>query len=52
MSSTHLAYHDLAINKYSVTDHNQDAKPFIPLNERKINLAFRDAPGDASELAN
>ena len=51
MANTHLAYHDLAINKFSGTDPNQDAESFIELIERKINFALRDAPGDAGQLA-
>ena len=49
---THLAYLDLAINKFSVTDPDQDAESFIQLIERKINFALGDAPADAGELAN
>ena len=39
MANTHLAYLDLAINKISGTDPDQDTETFIQLNERKINFA-------------
>ena len=52
MANTHLAYPDLAIDNSSGTDPDQDAETFIQLIERKINIAFGDAPGDAGELAN
>ena len=52
MANTHLAYPDLAIDKFSVTDPDQDAESFIQLIERKNNIALGDAPGDAGELAN
>ena len=49
---SYLAYPCLAIDKFSGTDPDQDAEPFIQLIERKINFALGDAPGDAGELAN
>ena len=52
MANTHLAYLDLAIDKFCGTDADQDAESFIQLIERKINFVLRDAPGDAGELAN
>ena len=52
MANAHLAYPDLAIDKFSGTDPDQDAESFIQLIERKINFAPGDAPGDAGELAN
>ena len=52
MANTHLAYPDLAIDKFSGTDPDQDAESFIELIYRKINFALGDAPGDAGELAN
>ena len=52
MANTHLAYPDLAINKFSGTDPDQDAESFIQLIERKINFALGDAPADAGELVN
>ena len=42
MANTHLAYPDLAINKFSGTDPDQDAELFIQLIERKINFALGD----------
>ena len=52
MANTHLAYPDLAIDKFSGTDPDQDAESFIQLIERKISFALGDAPGDAGELVN
>ena len=52
MANSHLAYPDLAIDKFSGTDPDQDAESFIQLIERKINFALADAPADAGELAN
>ena len=52
MANTHLAYPDLAIDKFSGTDPDQDAESFIQLIEGKINFALGDAPGDAGELLN
>ena len=52
MAAAHLAYPDLAVEKFSGTDPDQDAEPFIQLIERKINFALGDSPGDAGELAN
>ena len=52
VANTHLAYPDIAIDKFSGTDLDQDAQSFIQLIERKNNFAFGDAPGDAGELAN
>ena len=52
MANTHLAYPDLAIDKFSGTDPDQDAESFVQLIERKINFALGDAPADAGELVN
>ena len=52
MANTHLAYPDLAIDKFSGTDPDQDAESFIQLIERKINFALEDAPADTGELVN
>ena len=52
MANTHLGYPDLAIDKFSDTDPDQDAESFIQLIERKINFAPEDAPADAGELVN
>ena len=51
MANTHLAYPDLAIDKFSGTDPYQDAESFIQLIERKINFALGHASADAGELA-
>ena len=52
MANTHLAYLDLAIDKASGTDPDQDAESFIQLVKRNINFALREAPGDAGGLVN
>ena len=52
MANTHLAHPDLAIDKFSSTDPDQDAESFIQLIERKINFALGDARADAGELEN
>ena len=52
MAAAHLAYPDLAVDKFSGTGPDQDAESFIQLIERKINFAPGDAPGDVGELAN
>ena len=52
MANTHLACPDLAIDKFSGTNPDQDAESFIQLIERKINFAHGDAPADAGELVN
>ena len=52
MAAAHLAYPNLAVDKFSGTDPDQDAESFIQLIERKINFTLGDAPGDAGELAN
>ena len=52
MAATHLAYPDLALDKFSGTDPDQDAESFIQLIERKINFALGDAPANLDALAN
>ena len=52
MAKTHLAYPDLALEKFSGTDPDQDAESFVQLIERKINFALGDAPADPDELVN
>ena len=52
MANTHLAYPNLAIDKFSGTDPDQDAEPFIQLIEQKVNFVLGDAPADAVELVN
>ena len=47
MAAAHLAYSDLAVDKFSGTGPDQDAESFIQLIERKIKFALGDAPGDA-----
>ena len=50
MAATHLAHSDLALDKLSGSDHNQDADSFIQLVERKINFALGDAPANPDAL--
>ena len=50
MADTHLAYPDLALDKFSGTDPDQDAESFVQLIERKINSALGDAPADPDDL--
>ena len=52
MAAAHLAYPDMAVDKFSGADLHQDAESLIQLIERKINFALGDAPGDPGELAN
>ena len=47
MANAHLAYPDLALDKFSGTDPDQDAEAFIRLIECKINFAL----GTESEVA-
>ena len=50
MANTHLEYPDLALDKFSGTDPDQDAESFVQLIERKINFALGDAPADPDDL--
>ena len=50
MANTHLAYPDLALDKFSGTDPGQDAESFVQPIERKINFALGDAPADPDDL--
>ena len=50
MAKPHLAYPDLALDKFSGTDPDQDAESFVQLIERKINFALGDAPADPDDL--
>ena len=50
MTNTHLAYPDLALDKFSGTHPDQDAEFFVQLIERKINFALGDAPADPDDL--
>ena len=52
MANTHLAYPDLAIDKFSGTDPDQDAETFIHLIERKVNFVLGYAHAEANELVN
>ena len=52
MARALLAYPDLAVDKFSGTDPDQDDESFIQLIERKINFALGDAPADADDFAN
>ena len=49
MADAHLAYPDLALDKFSGTDPDQDAEAFIRLIECKINFALGTEP-EAAEL--
>ena len=50
MANTHLAYPDLALDKFSGTDPDQDAESFVQLIERQNNFALGDAPADPDDL--
>ena len=50
MADTDLAYPDLALDKFSGTDPDQDAESFVQLLERKNNFALGDAPADPDDL--
>ena len=50
MANTHLAYPDLALDKFFGTDPDQDAESFVQLIERKINFALGDAPADLDDF--
>ena len=49
MANAHLAYPDLALDKFSGTDPDQDAEAFIRLIECKMNFALGTEP-EAGEL--
>ena len=51
MAHTHLAYPDLALDKFCGTDPDQDAESLFQLIERKIIFTFGDAPADPDEFA-
>ena len=51
MAATHLDYPDIALDKLSVTDSDQDAEFFIQLIERKIKFAIGDVPANLDALA-
>ena len=50
MAITDLAYPDLALDKFSGTDPDQDAESIVQLIERKIYFALGDAPADPDDL--
>ena len=50
MANTHLAYPDLALDKFFGTDPGQDADSLVQLIERKINFALGDAPAGPDVL--
>ena len=52
MAAVHLAYPDLALDKFSGTDPDQDAECFMQLIERKINFGLGDAPSNPDALVN
>ena len=47
MANAHLAYPDLAVDKFPGTDPDHDAEAFIRLIEYKINFALGTEPGEA-----
>ena len=49
MAGTHLAHQDLALNKLSGTDPDQDPESLLQLIERKDTSAFGDFPADAGQ---
>ena len=49
MANAHLAYPDLALDKLSGTDPDQDAEAFIRLIECKINFALETEPDAAAD---
>ena len=52
MATTHLAYPELALDKFSGTDPDQDAESFVQFIERKIKFALGDAPADPDDSIN
>ena len=50
MANTHLAYPDLALDKFSGTDPDTDTESFVQLIERKINFALGYAPAGPDDL--
>ena len=52
LTNTHLAYPDLPLDKFSGTDPEQDAEPFVQLIKGEIIFASHDAPADPDELVN
>ena len=52
MAAAHLAYPDVAVDKFFGNGPHQNAESSIQIIEQKINFALGEAPGDAGELAN
>ena len=52
MAATHLDHHNMAIDKYSGTDPDQDAESFIQITDRKVIFSPGDAPAGPDEFAN
>ena len=51
MANTHLAYPNLAVDRFCGIDLDQDAKSFVQRIERKSNFALRDAPAGPDGFA-
>ena len=51
MAAAHLAYLDLALDKFSGTDPNQDAESFLQVIERETNFNLRLAAANPDALA-
>ena len=49
MAEPDIAYPDLALDKFSGTDPDQDAEAFIRLIECKINFALGTEPDEAED---
>ena len=49
MANTHLAYPDLALDNFSGTDPDQDAKAFNGLIECNMNFALETEPDEADD---
>ena len=52
MAAAHLAYPDLALDKSSGTDPDQDTESFIQLIDRKITFTFGHASANPDALVN
>ena len=50
MAHTYLANPDIALDKFSGTDSDQDAESFFQLIEPRISFAFGDARGDTDDV--
>ena len=50
MAAAHLAYPDLAVERFSGNDPDQDVDSFVQLIERKINFSLGDGPANAEQL--